>query len=58
MPEYHTLKEFLPDYSKNQEDRGSVSFQDAFGILMAAAIVGDFRANSDCIDVMDIIYSH
>jgi len=40
MPEYHTLNEFLPVHKdQNQEDKGSVSFQDAFGILILATIM-------------------
>lgn len=55
MADYHSLSEFLPE-KPAQEEESKVSFQDAFSILIAAALVGDFNSNIDHINVMDIIY--
>jgi hypothetical protein len=55
MADYHSLSEFLPE-KPAQEEKSKVSFQDAFSILIAAALVGDFNSNIDHINVMDIIY--
>ena len=55
MADYHSLSEFLPK-KPAQEEESKISFQDAFSILIAATLVGDFNSNIDHIDMMDIIY--